>query len=194
MLLALLALELLWGHEALDLRGLRVLLTALGGHLATNDELAHVLTLTEVEELADLGGTLWSEAHWLGLVSEAGNLLWALGHHNKVEDGEVVTDNAATNRLPLHLTSATAAVSLGTLAEEETDTVRAEDTLHHGETLLVVSARDTELVTLELVAEGVTDNFLGNAFVEERKQFLVVLDIEGFLGTRFRAGNVEQHF
>jgi len=56
-----------------------------------------------------------------------------------------------------------------TLAEEEPDTVRAEDTLHHRETLLVVTSRDTEPVSLELIAEGVTGDLLGDALVEERK-------------------------
>jgi len=70
-LTVLLAVDLEWGDQTLDLRGLLVLLATLGGDGAANHELLDVLVLAEVEELADLGGTLGSETHRLGLVGEA---------------------------------------------------------------------------------------------------------------------------
>ena len=42
-----------------------------------------------------------------------------------------------------------------------------KDTLLHGETLLVVSSTDTENVTLELIAEGVSGHFLGDFLLVE---------------------------
>jgi len=66
-----LALELDRGDKTLDLRGLGVLLAALGGDRPADNELADILLRGEVEELADLGGALWSETDWLGLVGEA---------------------------------------------------------------------------------------------------------------------------
>lgn len=66
-----------------------------------------------------------------------------------------------------------------TLAEKEAHTVGAEDTLHHGETLLVVTARNAELVTLELVAEGVTADLLGHTLVVERKPEELGVPIRG---------------
>merc|ERR1712070_892680 len=53
-----LALQLARGHETLNLWCLVVLLATLGGDLATHDILAHILGVAEVEELANLGGTL----------------------------------------------------------------------------------------------------------------------------------------
>jgi hypothetical protein len=54
-----------------------------------------------------------------------------------------------------------------TLAQEKADTVGKKDTLLHGETLLIVTTRDAENVTLELVTNGVTRNFSGHALVHE---------------------------
>merc|ERR1712144_196597 len=70
-----LPLELVGGDEALDLRGLAVLLAILCGHCPANDELAHIVLFVEVEELADLRGTLRSEADWFLGVGQARNLL-----------------------------------------------------------------------------------------------------------------------
>ena len=54
------------------------------------------------------------------------------------------------------------------VGEEETDTVRDEDALFHGETLLVVPAGDAEDVAFEFVAESVARDFLGDfLFVED---------------------------
>lgn len=65
-----------------------------------------------------------------------------------------------------------------TVGEEEADTVVGEDTLLHGETLLVVSSSNTrrwgsdyesipENVTLPLIAELVSGNFLGDSLIQE---------------------------
>ena len=43
-----------------------------------------------------------------------------------------------------------------------------EDTLAHGKALLVVTTRDTEDVTLELVAEDVGGDFIRDALIVER--------------------------
>jgi len=53
------------------------------------------------------------------------------------------------------------------LAEEELDTLGSEDTLLHGETLLVVATGDLEDVALELLADAVTSNLVGDALVHE---------------------------
>ena len=54
-----------------------------------------------------------------------------------------------------------------TVGEEETDTVGEEDTLLHGETLLVVAASNAEDVALPLIAEGVAGDLLGDPLVVE---------------------------
>jgi hypothetical protein len=53
-----------------------------------------------------------------------------------------------------------------TIGKEEADTMRDEDTLLHRETLFVITARDAKDIALELVANGLSRDFL--------RQFLVI--------------------
>ncbi len=73
-----------------------------------------------------------------------------------MESLDVGTDDATTNGLALALTGAAGAVARVTLGEKETNTVGEEDTLLHGETLLVVTTTDAEDVTGPLLTEGST--------------------------------------
>jgi hypothetical protein len=93
--------------------------------------------------------------------------LFTLLDNNEGEDREVGTNDTTTDRLSLALTSAARTVARVTLAQQETDTVGQENTLLHGETLFVVTTRDAENVTLELITEGVTRDFLGHTLIEE---------------------------
>jgi len=188
-----LPLELGGGDEALDLGGLAVGLLALGGHLATHDKLAHIILRSQVEKLADLSGPLWSKAEGLLRVGQAGNLSRTLLDEDQVEDRQVLGHDASTNRLALHLASATLTVALAALAEEQTHAVWGQDTLHHGETLFVVAARDAETVALELVTESITGNLLGHTLVEEWQQLLVVINVDALLHARGGTAHVELH-
>merc|ERR1712205_67965 len=188
---AALALQLDRGDETLDLGCLGVLHTVLCGDLATHHELAHIIILGEVEELADLRHTLWPQADWLLLIRQPRNLLLAPLHNDEVEHREVVAHNAPTHRLALHLTSAALTVALASLLEQQAHAVGAQDTLHHGEALLVVPASDAEAVALELVAKGVAIDFLGHALVEEWQELLVLINRNALLQTRLGAAHVE---
>jgi hypothetical protein len=53
------------------------------------------------------------------------------------------------------------------VGKEELYTMGKEDTLFHGETLLVIPAGDTEDVSFPFVAERVSGNFLRDLFVIE---------------------------
>jgi hypothetical protein len=168
-LLSSLALKSDGGDKTLDLGGLGVglLLGVLGLNLTTNDELTDIISLVQVEELADVVGTLGSETLGDSSIGQSRDVLFTLLDNHKGEDGQVRVDNASTDGLSLALTSATSTVGGVTLAQEETDTVGKKDTLLHGETLLVVTARDAENVTLELVTDGITGDFSGHTLVHE---------------------------
>jgi hypothetical protein len=58
-----------------------------------------------------------------------------------------------------------------------------EDTLSHGETLLVVSSGDLEDVALELVAEGVDLDLCAHTLIEEDSALLVIVDLDCLLGS-----------
>lgn len=55
-----------------------------------------------------------------------------------------------------------------TLSEENAGSTLDEDTLLHGETLLVISSSDSEDVALVVVTEVLSVNFVAHSLVEER--------------------------
>ena len=143
------------GDEALDLGGLVLLLLALLDRQGSLDDvLADIVLLAQVEELLDLGSPLGTETAGDGVVGEAGNLALALLDDGHRQNGKVAVDDAAADGLSLALTGAALAVARVALAEQESDTTVGEDTLLHGEALLVVASGDPEDVALPLVAEG----------------------------------------
>lgn len=137
--------------------GLGVLL---GLDLTANDVLADIVLLGQVEESANLGGTLGTKTLGEDDIGQSGDVLLALLDDNEGEDGDIGGDDAATDGLALALTGAAGAVARVAVGEEKADTVGNEDTLLHGETLLVVSTGDTEDVALPLVAQRVARDFL----------------------------------
>lgn len=169
-----LALHALGGDQALDLGGLGGLALT----LAANDVLGDVVVLGETEQLTDLGGALGTQATGGGLVGETGNLGIALLDDDELHDGQVVTGDATANGLALAGTLAALTEGLHALGEEQADTLVGEDTLHHRETLLVIAARDTEDVALELFREDAAIHLGAHALVHERLDDTVRLLID----------------
>ena len=122
----------------------------------------YIVLLAEAEESADLGGSLGTEALGVDDVGQAGDVGLALLDDGEGENGEVHADDATTDGLAATLTAAAGSVAGVAVGEEESDTGRVHDTLLHGETLLVVAAGDLEDITLELIAEVVTGDFLAH--------------------------------
>lgn len=168
-----------WGYQPLDLGGLILLLLAiLKGQGPLDHVLADIVILAQVEELPDLAGTLGSKSPGDGVVGESGDLTLTLLDDGQVENGEITVNNTAADRLTLalslklswvnrcltsaaiftHITSGS--VTRLAFAEEESDTLVGQNTLLHGETLLVVSSGDSHNVALELVSEGFSIDLL----------------------------------
>ena len=139
--------------------GLRILLL-LGFDLAPNDVLAYIILLREVEELADFSGTLGTETLRQYGVGEAGKFFVTLLDDDKRKDGDIGPNDAATNGLAAPLALAPLTIAGVAIRKEKTDTVGNEDTLLHGEALLVVAARNTEDIALEFVADSLSRYFL----------------------------------
>lgn len=141
--------------QALDLGSLVLgLLAFLDDQWALDDVLANIVVLGQVEELPDLGSTLGSETAGNGAVGKAGNLGVTLLDDGQGQDGQVSVDDAAADGLALAFTGTALTVAGVTLAEKETDAAGGENSLLHGEALLVVASGDAENVTLPLLAEG----------------------------------------
>ena len=163
--------------------------------LAGNNELTDIVVLSKVVELADLAGTLGADTTGDDVVGEAVDVLLALLDDGKVEDAEVTSDDAATDGASLALTVMSATTETdGVGLEEKTDTVVAEDTLLHGETVLVVPASDAEDVPGELLTEGGGVNLLGDSHVVEDAELLVIVDVDDLLTASCGTSDVKLHF
>lgn len=90
-------LESAGGDQALDLGGLGLGLSVLLNS-TTNDVLANIVSLLELEELADLGGTLGTKTERIDSVGQTGKRAFALLDDDHVQDRQVIGDNAPTNR------------------------------------------------------------------------------------------------
>jgi hypothetical protein len=142
----------------------------------------YIIVLGQTEELADLAGTLGTEALGVGDVGKAGDVVLTLLDNDEGEDSQVGADDATTDGLALALTLTARAVARVSLGEQELDTVGEKDTLLHGETLLVVSSGDLEDVALELVADGVTGDLLAHALLHEDTDAALIIDLDELLG------------
>ena len=76
-------------------------------------------------------------------------VLLTLPHDNKSESANARIDDTAMDGLSSSLAVTTFSVAAVTLAQQKSDTTIGEDTLLHGETLLVVSTSDSDNVTLK---------------------------------------------
>ncbi len=136
------------GDQALDLGRLELgLLALLDGQGPLDHVLTDVVVFVQVEELADLGGSLRAQTPWDGGVGQTGDLLLALLDDDQGEDGQVAVDDAAPDGLAFTLPGAALAVARVALGQQKADTFTGEDTLLHGHALLVVAAGDPEHVS-----------------------------------------------
>jgi len=190
-----LVLETLRSDQTLDLGSLGVWLLAfaLGLDFTTNDELANIIFLAETEEAAELGSTLGTETLGVDGVGDTRDIVVTLLDDAESENREVHGNDAATNTLPLALSSATRAVAGVTLSKEKRHTGRVHNTLLHRETLLVVAAGDPEDVALELVTDAVARDLVAHTAVHEDAELALIIDFDQLLCAIVGVGDVELH-
>lgn len=80
-----------------------------------------------------------------------------------------------------------------TILEQETDTGICENTLFHGETLLVVTTSDLEHVALPFVAESIARDLGTHALVEEWTELTFIFNFDQLLATSCWIGDVQLH-
>ena len=178
------------GDKTLDLGGLGVGLAVLD-NLAADDVLADIIFGGKVEELSNVGSTLGTETLGGLGVGKALDLGVALLDDNKGDDRKIGTSNATTNGLALALAGSAGTVARVALREKEADTGGVENTLLHGETLLVVTTGDLENVALELIANGVALDFLAHALLVKNADAVLVVDFKELLSAVGRVRNVQ---
>lgn len=184
-----LSLQSLRSDQSLDLwslgEGLAVLLDG-----SSDNVVSDVVLLGQTEELSDVVGSLRTQSLWGGGVGQTLNVLLTLLDDSKSKDGQVLVDNAASDGLSLSLTRSSWSVTRVALRQQQSDSGWVQDTLLHGETLLVVTTGDLEDVTLELVAHKVTLNLLAHTLLVEGTQLVLVINVDTLLGTVGWVGNV----
>lgn len=176
-----LALQALRSNKTLDLRGLGVVLLALLGDGTTDNELADIVLLVETEEFADLGSTLGTKALGVDNVGQTGDIVFTLLDDAEGEDSQVLAGDGTANRLALTLTSAARTVAAVAVGQEELNTVGEENTLLHGETLLIVTTSDLEEVALELITETIARDLSSHALLHEGTELALIVNLDQLL-------------
>ena len=184
-----LSLQSLRGNQSLDLRGLGESLTVLLNG-SSHNVVSHVVLLGQTEKLSDVVGTLRAQSLWGGDVSQALNVRLTLLDDSKGNHRHVLVDNAASDGLSLSLTGSSWSVARVALRQQQSDSGWVQNTLLHGETLLVVTTGDLEDVALELVTNRVTLDLLAHALLVEHTQLVVVINLDTLLGTVGWVGDV----
>jgi len=182
-------------HQTLDLGSLRLrlLLTLLQLDGSPDDVLTDVVVFVQVEQLSDLSGSLRAKTTGNRGVGQTWNIGLSLLDDDEVENGEISVDDAAPDAPPVTLARAARAVAGVLSAQQKTHATVGQHALHHGESLLVVSASDSEDVTLPLVAQRVAGDFLRHLLVEEDAEFAVIFDLDEFLTSRRRISDIQLH-
>jgi len=195
-LLASLSLKSNWRDESLDLwrLGSRFGVLLVGFELPSDDKVSDIILLVQVEELSDLVSSLWSESSVNDGVGQAGDFVVTLSHDNGGENAQIVVDDATSNGLSLSLTRSAASVAGGAVFEEKSNSMSAEDTLLHAETLFVLTTGDPEDVALELVSELIGGNLVGDSLLVEVLDLVLIIDFKGFLLAGGRVGDVDFHY
>lgn len=187
-----LALETLRSNKTLDLGSLGVGLVSLD-NLTTNDILADIVLLGETKELSNVVGSLGSESLGKRSISKTGNISLSLLNNHKGKNGKVSSDNASTDGLSLSLTITAGTVTRVALGKQKADTSGVQDSLLHGETLLVVTSSDLEDVSLPLITKRVALDLLAHALLVEHTNTVLVVDFNQLLGAVSGICNVELH-
>ncbi len=159
--------------------------------LTGNDVLADVVLLGKVEELSDLRGTSGGEGTGDEDVGDSLDGGLSTGLDDDVDDRDVRADDATTDGLSLAASVALRSVETLVLAEEEEFTLGKEDSLLHGETVLIVTSLDLEGVVGVLVTEDLSRNLVGDVLVIEDARTSLVLNLESLLTTSGGIGNVD---
>jgi len=122
-------------------------------HLPPDDILPNIILLAQVEELPNFSSPLRSQSLRQNIVRQPCNFALTLLHNDQTQHGDIRADDATPDGFALALTRAAGPIAGVAVGEKELDSVGEEDTLFHGESLLVVTACDTEDVSFPFVAE-----------------------------------------
>merc|ERR1719374_315209 len=160
---------------------------------ASHDVLTNIVVFVQVEQLADLAGSLGTQATRNRGVGQTWNIGFALLDDDEVENGEIGVDDAASDASAVTLTRASRTIAFVLSAQKQTNSTVGQHSLHHGETLFIVATADPEDVSLPFVTQRVAGNLLRHLLVEKDAKFAVILNLDEFLTPGGRVGDVQLH-
>uniref|UniRef100_A0AC11E6A9 Uncharacterized protein n=1 Tax=Ovis aries TaxID=9940 RepID=A0AC11E6A9_SHEEP len=77
--------------------------------------------------------------------------------------------------------------------QKQANSAMGQDTLLHGETLLVVPATDSDHITLPFFTQGVSSNFCGHTLLVEGTKFSFIVHFNELLAASGRERDVQLH-
>lgn len=172
--------ESLLGDESLDARRFVVGLITLG-NISLDNVFTDIILLPKGESLSNLSNSLRSESSGSLGIGEASDISGTLLEDLEGNDAEIGSTDAASDGLSLPLTRSSGSVGLGSGFHEDFDTAVHHDTLFHGESLLVVTAGDSESVALEFFAKDDTVDIRAHSSVVEVAIDLIVINFSNNL-------------
>jgi len=165
----------LLGDESLNLGGfVESLVTAFD--LPTDNVFGNIVLLSKGEGLSNLANSLGTESSGSLSVGETSDVGFTLLENLEGDDTEIGSADAASDGLSLPLTISSRSVGLGPRSEEDSDTAVDHDTLFHGESLLVVTAGDSEGVSFEFSTKNFTIDIRAHSSVVEVAIDLVIIN------------------
>jgi len=190
-----LVLETLRSNQTLNLwcLGIWLLTLTLWLDFTTDNKLADIIFLGEAEELADLCGALGTKTLGVNDISDTRDIAIALLDDGECKNGQIHSNDAATDGFTLALTSSAGSVAGVAIAEEKTDTSWVHDSLLHWETLLVVAAGNLEDIALEFVANSVTWDLCAHSLIHKYTQLSLIFNLNQLLAAIGREGDVQLH-
>jgi len=184
-----------WRDQSLDLGrfSLRLFLAFFQFQRSPDDVLPNIVVFVQVKQFSDLAGSLRAKTTGNCGVGQTWNLGFSLLDDDEMKNGEIGVDDATSDTPAVTLSGATRTIAAVLSAEQKADSSVSQDALHHGKALFVVSTADSEDVTLPFVAEGIAGNFLRHLLVEKDAKFAVIFDLDEFLTSRGRVGDIQLH-
>jgi hypothetical protein len=109
--------------------GVWLLLRIFGLNFPPNDKFPNIVLLCQVEEFANLAGSLGSKTFGVSDIGDTRDIIVALLDNNDRKDRKIRSDNTTTDRLAFTFAGATGTVARMALGKEKTHTCGMEDTL-----------------------------------------------------------------
>jgi len=183
------------GDQSLDLGGLRSgFVFVVGGQISSDDKFGDIVFLVQVEKLSDFGSSFGTQSFvGNGVVGKTWDVGFTSLDNDARDSGHVVVVNATSDRFSLSFTRSFRVITAGSSFQQQSLSLRSQNTLFHRETLLVFTTSQSDDIAFPFVTKGVERNFVGDSLFEDVFVSVFVVDFDTFLLAGGRVGDVKFH-